>query len=68
MIIGYIKKFNLIYIKLIIMQVGTLIGIFLKAVNLLFIKKNNTMIGIVIVGINLIMKMVQQKVKLENYQ
>ena len=35
------------------MQGGTLIGIFLKAVNLLFIKKNNTMIGIVIVGINL---------------
>ena len=52
MIDGYIKKYNLIYIKLIIMQVGTLIGIIQKAVNLQFIK-NNTMIGIVIVGINL---------------
>ena len=50
------------------MQVGTLIGIIQKAVNLQFIKKNNIMIGIVIVGINHTMKMVQQKVRLENYQ
>ena len=63
MIDGYIKKYNLIYIKLIEMQVGTLIGIIQKAVNLQFIKRNNIMIGIVIVGINLTMKMVQQKVK-----
>ena len=65
---GFIKKYNLTYIKLIIMQVGTLIGIIQKAVNLQFIKKNNIMIGIVIVGTNLTMKMDQQKVKLENYQ
>ena len=65
---GFIKKYNLIYIKLITMQVGILIGIIQKAVNLLFIKKNNIMIGIVIVGTNLTMKMDQQKVKLENYQ
>ena len=36
-------------------------------VNLPYIKKDNTMIGIVIVGINLIWRKGQQKVRLENY-
>jgi hypothetical protein len=48
--------------------VGIFNGIIRKAVNLQFIKKVNIMIGIVIVGINLIKKKVQQKEKLENYQ
>ena len=40
---------------------------FSESVNLQYIKKVYTMTGIVIVGINLIWKRVQQKVRLENY-
>jgi hypothetical protein len=46
------------------MQVGILIGIGQSLVSLLYIKKDNTMIGIVIVGINLIWKKDPQKVKI----
>ena len=63
MIDGYTKKYNLTYIKQIQMRIGILIGIIQKAVNLQFIKRNNIMIGIVIVGTSPIMKMVQQKAK-----
>ena len=53
--------------KQIKMQVGILIGIIQNLVSLQYIKKVNIMIGTVIVGINLIWKKVQQKVRLENY-
>jgi hypothetical protein len=49
------------------MQVGILTGIFQNLVSLLYIKKVNIMIGIVIVGINLIWKKDPQKERLENY-
>ena len=42
-------------------------GIIQKIVNLQYIENDNIMIGIVIVGINLMHKRDQQKVKLENY-
>ena len=45
------------------MQVGTLIRIIQKVVSLQYIKKVNTMIGIVIVGINLIWNKDQQKIR-----
>jgi hypothetical protein len=57
--LGYIKKFNRIYILQIKMQVGILIGIFQNLVNLQNIVKVNIMVGIMIVGINL-MKIVDQ--------
>ena len=63
MIIGFIEKYTLLYMKQIKVLVGILNGIIQNLVNLLFTKKINIMIGIVIVGINLIMKMVQQKAR-----
>ena len=47
------KEIQPTFIKQIKMQVGTLNGIILNLVNLQYIKKVNTMIGIVIVGTNL---------------
>jgi len=60
MINGFIKKYNLMFIKQIEVQVGILIGIFLNLVNLLNIKKASITIGIVIVGIDLI----KEKIKM----
>jgi hypothetical protein len=70
MIDGYIKKFNLKYIKQMHQQVGILIGIILSLVNLQNIKKASTMIGIAIAGINLIKdnREIHRTEKLENYQ
>jgi len=52
MIDGFIKKYNLMFIKQMHMQVGIFNGIFQKVVNLQNIKKVSIMIGIVMVGIN----------------
>ena len=50
-------------------RVGIFIGIIVSLVNLLNMKKANIMIGIVMVGINLIKdkKEIHQMEKLENY-
>ena len=55
------------YIKLIKMLVGTLIGKEVSLVNLQNINTINTMIGIVIVGINLMKKKDPTMVRFENY-
>jgi hypothetical protein len=65
------KEIHPMLILQIKVQVGILNGIGQNLVNLQNIKKVNIMIGIVIVGINLIyhkIKMIQLMVKLENYQ
>ena len=52
------------------MQVGILNGILVSLVNLQNIEKDNTMIGIVIVGIDPILeniRMIHRMVRLENY-
>ena len=54
MILGYTKKFILIFHLQIKLQDGILIGIILSLVNLQNIKKASIMIGIMILGINLI--------------
>jgi hypothetical protein len=53
MIYGFLKNFTHIYIKQIEMQVGILNGIGQNLVSLQNISLINIMIGIVIVGINL---------------
>ena len=53
--------------KLIDLQVGILNGIDQSLVNLQNINSINIMIGIVILGINLMKKKVQRMVKFENY-
>ncbi len=66
---GFIKKYNPIFIKQMLVLVGILIGILVSLVNLQNIKKDSIMIGIVIVGINLTKdkKVIQHVVRLENY-
>jgi hypothetical protein len=51
--LGFIKKYNLMFIKQIEMQVGILNGIDQNLVSLQNINSINIMIGTVIVGINL---------------
>jgi len=53
MIDGYTKKYIHMFIKQTLVRVGILTGIGLSPVNLLNTKKDNFMIGIVIVGTNL---------------
>jgi hypothetical protein len=54
MSVGFIKRFNLMYIKQMLMPVGIFNGIFQSLVNLHSIIKANIMTGIVMGGIDLI--------------
>jgi hypothetical protein len=70
MILGFIKNYILMFTKLIDLQVGILNGIDQSLVSLQNINSINIMIGIVILGINLIkeiMLMILIMVKFENY-
>jgi len=70
MILGYIKNYIHMCIKLIDKLIGTLIGKEVSLVNLQNTNTINTMIGIVIVGINLINEMmliIQNTEEFENY-
>ena len=69
MILGFIKKYILIFIKLIKLPVGIMNGIEVKLVSLLNINTTNIMIGIVIVGIKFMINLMIliDMVKFENY-
>ena len=70
MIDGFTKKYILMFIVLIKMQVGILNGISQNLVNLQNMKKDNFMIGTAIVGIDLTLKkisMTHHITKLGNY-